>query len=79
MRWKLALDDVLAKCFGDLDINGKFSVNARRRKVLHRRYYAKRFRAKQAFIAKENVRVERILPVTRNLQLRGKQQRAFYL
>ncbi len=48
MRRKLAFDDVLAKRFGDLYIDGKFPVNARSRKILHGRYYAKRFKTKQA-------------------------------
>lgn len=51
MRWKLAFDDVMAKRFGDLYIDGKFPVNACRRKVLHRRYYAKRLEAKQVLVA----------------------------
>ncbi len=48
MRWKLTFDDVMAKGFGDLYVNRKFPVNARSRKILHGRYYAKRFKAKQA-------------------------------
>ncbi len=50
MRWKLAFDDVMAKRFGDLYIDGKFPVNAYRCKVLHRRYYAKRLEAKQVIV-----------------------------
>ena len=51
MWWKLAFDDVMAKRFSDLYIDGKLPVNACRRKVLHRRYYAKRLEAKQVLVA----------------------------
>ncbi len=47
MWWKLAFDDVTAKRFGDLYINGKFPVDACVCKIWHEHNYVKRSKAKQ--------------------------------